>query len=655
TLLALSKLEGVYVPCLYRTDEDSPNKAPEPIQEGVPARIRARTIPRLKPENYPESPLVPLIQVTHDRLSLEIMRGCSRNCRFCNAGMVYRPVRTRSVDDLIRQADKAVASTGYEEISLLSLSTSDYPDLPELLRRLQDRFSEKGISISFPSLRPDTFTPEMADLSAGLRKSGLTLAPEAGTQRLRDVINKNNTETDLLNAVQTAFERGWKRIKLYFMIGLPTETDEDLEGIVSLVGKLVACSRQFGRREISLSLSPFSPKPHTPFQWEAQDSVPVLEEKIGFLKKRIRWPEVQVHWRDPHVSRLETALGRGDRTLGKAVRIAWEKGARFDAWSDQLDLSKWESAFRDAGTKTEVFTSSMRPMDPLPWGHLSKGVPDAFLLRERDKAVRMEPTPDCRTVSCAGCGLESHPVCRPRKGAGNPVSTSVSASETGTSVKKTRRVFFPPVVFRVRCEYAKGPEARFCSHLDTVRMFIRSLRRANVAVAYSKGFHAHPLLSFGPPLPLGFTSRFEYVDIDFLEHVPKQFDALLNRHLPSGFEVKQTALIPARIPSLDSSINLAHYRVDAEGGFDQAGILGAADRFLKLNTYKVKRGEKEVDIRLQVDRIAWKSGGLDLALRIGLGGSARPDEVLQALLPKDEDPPRLIRYERTHLFVEKQG
>ncbi len=648
-LQALSKIQGVYVPSIHTGENVSPG-ADRGGQEAA-RQIKARTLDRLSPEHVPEAPILPLIQVTHDRLSLEIMRGCSRGCRFCSAGMTYRPVRIRKVDDLVCHAEKAIANTGYDEISLVSLSSSDYPDLPALLRRLQDKFGEKGISISFPSLRPDTFTPEMAALSSGLRKSGLTLAPEAGTQRLRDVINKNNTEEDLLQAVRTAFENGWKRIKLYFMIGLPTETEEDLKGIADLVGKVVLLSRPFGRKQITVSISPFSPKPHTPFQWEAQDSVAVLEEKIGFLKRHIHWREVELNWRDPRVSRLETVFGRGDGKSGQVLLEAWKKGARFDAWGDQLDLAKWEAAFAETGVSGDAYTGRKNPGEVLPWGRISKGLTEAFLMGERSKALQAATTPDCRTASCNACGLQSHPSCQTR----TVTAPTESAGGDGTYGKRMRRVLSGPVVFRVRCEYTKGAEARFCSHLDTIRMFVRSLRRANVPVAHSQGYHVHPILAFGPPLPLGYTSQAEYVDMDLLEHVPRQFDKLLNRHLYPGFEIRQVAILPAHSPSLDSTINLAKYSIEMAGGYDRPRVSQAMERFLRLNSFKVRRRDKEVDIRLHVAEMTCGDGGLYLSLRIGSGGSARPDEVLDMLFAEGDEIPGNIRIERTKLYVEKQG
>ena len=652
SLKALSKLDGVYVPSFYRVEADAGGKSggTVPVEAGIPPVVRARTLSKLSSEHYPDMPLVPLVQVTHDRLSLEIMRGCNRGCRFCSAGMIYRPVRIRSVEDLVQQAQQAILHSGYDEISLVSLSTSDYPDLPVLLRRLKDSFDEKGISISFPSLRPDTFTRELADLASGLRKSGLTLAPEAGTQRLRNVINKNNGENDLLESVRIAFEHGWKRIKLYFMIGLPTETEEDVKGISDLVGKVVQLSKQYGRKEIGVSISPFSPKPHTPFQWEAQNPVPMLQEKIDFLKRQIRWREVQLNWRDPRISQLETVLGRGDRSLGRVVHLVWEKGARFDAWGDRLDMQKWDSAFSQAGSPMASYTSGKSQTVPLPWSHLEKGIAEAFLIQERARAFQAECTPDCSTDSCTRCGLEKHPACGGRR------AVKRAGPSRGTPYeKRVRRVLAKPVVLKIRCEYSKGSQARFSSHLDTIRMFVRTLRRANVGVAYSQGYHAHPLLSFGPPLPLGFTSRTEYVDIEILEQIPRQFDKLINRHFPPGFEMRRFVGIPPHAQSLDSAINLAQYRIVLGGGFDKGRMMEAAERLLKFNSYKVKRGEKDVDIRLLIIDIRCENGGLDLSLRIGSGGSARPDEVLDALLPRYEDPPEGVRIERTHLFVEKQG
>jgi radical SAM family uncharacterized protein len=406
-LLALARIPGVYVPSLYAPD--GPRMVAGP---GAPAQVRKRLLADLGAYEAPTCPVVPFMDVVHDRVAIEVLRGCARGCRFCQAGMVYRPVRERTPDAIVRDAVAALTCTGYEEVSLTSLSTADHSCLEEVLRRLTRRLEGTGVGVSLPSLRVDAFSVSVARLLGGGKKTGLTFAPEAGTQRLRDVINKNVTEADLIGTVTKAFDAGWRRVKLYFMIGLPTETDEDITGIGELVGRVLAAAREVtppaerGGMKVAVSVSTFVPKAHTPFQWEAQ--IPLLEvrRRQSVLRTAMPGKGVDLSYHDPQVSFLEGVLARGGREVADVVEAAWRSGARFDAWTEEFDPRKWEAAFFTTGVDGSAIANRERTVDEtLPWAHISAGVTSAYLRSERDRARAAAPTVDCTFDGCTGCGV----------------------------------------------------------------------------------------------------------------------------------------------------------------------------------------------------------------------------------------------------------
>ncbi len=414
-LLRLAQLEGVYVPAFYEVKHDTDGRLVSfgPTNAAVPATVRKRIVRNLDAADYPERFIVPFQEIVHDRVMLEIMRGCTRGCRFCQAGMLYRPVRERGVDRLLELADKLSASTGYEEMSLSSLSTGDYSCLAELATKLMERFEKQRVSLSLPSLRVDGDLAESLKQAQKVRKSSLTFAPEAGTQRLRDVINKGITEEDIIRTSRDAFQNGTSSLKLYFMIGLPTETDEDVDGIAD-VAKTV--SREYfsipkGQRpmglRISISASSFVPKPFTPFQWAAQDTMECLSEKQRRLREALRPVKGAVfHWHEPQVSFLEACFARGDRRLSAVLLEAWKRGCRFDGWSEQFKFDAWMEAFAACGLDPAFYANRVREKDELlPWAFIDAGVTQAFLWSEKERADKAEITPDCR-AGCNGCGLQ---------------------------------------------------------------------------------------------------------------------------------------------------------------------------------------------------------------------------------------------------------
>jgi len=413
-LRRLAKLRGVYVPSLYEAsyNEDGTLKSFEPTKEGVPRTVVKNMVADLDTAEYPESVIVPFMEIVHDRINIEVLRGCTRGCRFCQAGMIYRPVRERSMERLLELADKLVAETGYEEITLSSLSTGDYSCLPQLAHELMERFEKKRVALSLPSLRLDSDLKATLEETQKVRKSSLTYAMEAGTQRLRDVINKGITEENLTSSLTDAFASGWSSVKLYFMFGLPTETYEDLDGIADLANKVVRKYfetpkhiRAKGLR-VNCSASCFVPKAFTPFQWEPQNTIEQFEEKQKHLCRIMHIKGVEFNWHEPQVSFLEAVFARGDRRTADALEAAWKLGCRFDGWTDQFKFEKWMEAFEATGVDPKFYANRRREKDELlPWAFIDAGVTEQFLWRERERAMNEQATPDCRK-GCQGCGLK---------------------------------------------------------------------------------------------------------------------------------------------------------------------------------------------------------------------------------------------------------
>ena len=413
-----AKIDGVYVPSLYDVtyNADGTVRAISPLAPEARARITRRVVATLPPA--PVRPVVPYLQTVHDRASLEIQRGCTQGCRFCQAGVIYRPVRERPLLEALLAVDALLANTGYEELSLVSLSTTDYSAIEELVAALSRRYRQCPLAISLPSLRVDAFSVRLAETLSGHKKGSLTFAPEAGTQRLRDALNKKTTHQDLLQTADLAFSRGWHTLKLYFMLGLPTETMEDVEGIASMVNEVLALGRRHaaGRAHVRVALSTFIPKPHTPLQWAAQDNMEALEAKQALLRSRLRKGPVHLSWQDPHVSALEAALSRGDRRLAPVVERAWRGGSTFDAWTERFQYERWRAAFEAEGLDPAFYAARERPVyETLPWAHLDCGVSPAFLREEYRRVLDAATTPDCRGRDCVRCGMQRfNPACRRR-------------------------------------------------------------------------------------------------------------------------------------------------------------------------------------------------------------------------------------------------
>lgn len=412
-LKRIASIRGVYVPSFYdvKYKEDGTIEKFYSLDESLPSTISKRIIKNLNQSYFPENIIVPYMDIVHDRIMLEVFRGCTRGCRFCQAGMIYRPVREKGREKLLSDAQKLIKGTGYEELSLSSLSICDYSDIERLVKELVSAHEKDKVGVSLPSLRIDSFSVDLINEIQKVRKTGLTFAPEAGSQRMRDVINKGVTEENLISSVTAAFKSGWNNIKLYFMIGLPTETFDDLEGIADLGYKVVDAYYGIPKEErrkglnVTVSTSSFVPKPFTPFQWEPQDTIETLKEKQQFLKSKIRNKHITYNYHASPVSFLEAVFARGDRRLSKVLVKAWQKGCKFDGWDEHFKFELWMEAFKECGVDPQFYANRKREYDEiLPWDHIDIGVTKEYLINEHKKAMEEKLTRDCR-VGCTNCGI----------------------------------------------------------------------------------------------------------------------------------------------------------------------------------------------------------------------------------------------------------
>jgi radical SAM family uncharacterized protein/radical SAM-linked protein len=638
-LAALAAVPGVYLPT--RVEPRYSDGVFSGFDRDVPA-VQGRTLSDLEPFPSPPRPLVPFIATVHERLSVELARGCTRGCRFCQAGFLYRPVRERSPEQVRAAVAGGLAATGFEEVGLLSLSTGDYSCIGPLLVELMDAHSGDTVAVSLPSLRVDSLEERLLEEVGRVRKTGFTVAPEAGTERLRGVINKNITEAEILTAAERIFTAGWKAVKLYFMIGLPTETREDWQGIVDLARKVARLAPP-GRHRVTVSISNFVPKPHTPFQWCRQIGIDEIREAQDFFRKALTDKKIALKWHDAATSVLEGVFARGDRRLGAVVLRAYRDGCRMDAWSSEFHAERWQAALAAEGLDTESFLRARRSDEPLPWDRVAIGADREYLAAELRRAGEGEATADCRDGNCTGCGRCDFEVLAPRT-AGSREYPPRQAPPDPAALPAD-----PSQAPRLRLRYSKLGAACLLSHLEVAAALHRALRSAGVDLVYSQGFHPHPKLTLGPALPLGTESEAELAEMR-VWHVPplRETQARINASLPQGLRVDAMWRMHSTSRGLSGGGTREEYRVriapEVLATLDpQRSLEGLAEGFWsapECTVVKRRRNKPDrvLDARRFVDGL-WVEGE-ELVVRLmrhADGGMLAPEELLRHLAGPEDD------------------
>ncbi|HEY2029358.1 MAG TPA: TIGR03960 family B12-binding radical SAM protein [Myxococcales bacterium] len=640
-LWLLAEIPGVYVPSLFKPhyNADKTIARYEPLKPGYESIVR-RVVPDLNLVPQAEKPIVPFMQTVHDRLPLEIQRGCTRGCRFCQVGMITRPTRQRDPNEVFQIAEKGLDATGYEEVGFLSLSAGDYSCIDGVLEDFFDELGPENVGISLPSLRTETMSERLTQQIKRVRKSGFTVAPEAATERMRRVINKGNAEKDLLHAVDTIFAAGWDLVKFYFMIGLPTERDEDVRAIVQVCAEALRRGRKKNpRAEINVGVSTFCPKPFTPFQWDPMISLSETQRKHGILRDELRklgkgFRELHIKPHDAKAGALEGALALGDRRLATAVLHAYREGQRLDGWTEHFRLEVWQRAFakceEEHGVGLAFFAHREKGKDEvLPFDHIDCEVTKPYLWKARMAALSESQVPDCAYGEeiCTACGACDYEV----------VDTIVYQPSDYKKQPPREAAQLPKERTLLRMRYAKEGRATALSHLETMTALLRTFRRAKLGIPHSQGFHPKPKVSFGPACPVGTQSRAEYLDAELFGALdPEEVAARIRKELPEGFALIECEPLLPKSPALNQSIRGIEYLVELpDSAPDVPERLAGFAAQPEASVVRMREGKDpvRVDLKRSVDNLV-AAGPRTLRFTLKAGETeavARPSELLTAL------------------------